>query len=985
MNNLSLKNKILVILLLPIITIFILSSNTLYDKIKEQNSILKTKNYLNFSINSSKLLSSLQKEREFSLLFSSSYGKEYINELFSLRKKTDKKILEFKLFLKEFDNSKYSINVTKNINNLEKELKKISSIRKKIDEISLSYEEQINYYSNLIEIILPLINEILTYSNDGALSKKLQAYISLVDITEKAFFEKRIVRDVFEKSKLTNQDFFLFTTSVSAQNTFLGIYKKVATADDLKLLNKELNSENLKELDDFRSIIFDKSKKDQILSTVKELAGFNGLIHSFKNYVISGEDKYLNKIQKYHSSISRNLNKYRRIKGVTKEEKRLLKKIKSVFDNYLGSSLDVMEYKSLYKTAEEIDSLIKIDDSEAINALRKLEKTIYGANSEKWFEVSSKRIDTFIDFQTREANSIMSYIDEKNSILRNEFIILSTLILIMFIFVFIISTFMTKKIVKSLFTFKEGLEFFFLYVIREKDYIKPMEVKGSDEFAQMTETMNEQINKIEKIMEQDKKVVLEISDIVEKVSNGFFEYKIHEVGATNEVESLKIIINKMIGYTKTKVNNINRVLDNYANGNYKYRLSEDEKIGMYGDFGTLSSGSVLLGQSISQLIAMITNAGKELETNTITLTKSSQMLSHSSNEQASSLEETAASIEQITVNMQSSSKDVEQMLSIADELNSSAISGNELATKTSGSMDEINEKVRAISDAISVIDQIAFQTNILSLNAAVEAATAGEAGKGFAVVAQEVRTLASRSADAANQIKKLVEDATLKSSEGKEIANNMINGYGNLSSKIVDTKNIIDNVTTAIKEQERGMLQINDAINILDKMTQNNATTSSNIDTLSKEVAHLSNRLLGITQKAEINDKYYSMVDDIDLIQEISKYKNDHINFKKIHFENLDSLESCSVTDCMSCDLGLWIAKNENENKNFIKSIEWETLKERHQQTHERVQNYINLSASKVDNKTLKQAAKEIEDVTVLLFSSLNDIAVVNTRKLRDK
>ncbi|RXJ95209.1 hypothetical protein CRV02_14640, partial [Arcobacter sp. CECT 8989] len=110
----------------------------------------------------------------------------------------------------------------------------------------------------------------------------------------------------------------------------------------------------------------------------------------------------------------------------------------------------------------------------------------------------------------------------------------------------------------------------------------------------------------------------------------------------------------------------------------------------------------------------------------------------------------------------------------AKELTSSVKEGEKLASKTTVAMSEINEQVSEITNAIGIIDQIAFQTNILSLNAAVEAATAGEAGKGFAVVAQEVRNLASRSATAANEIKIIVENATQKANEGKQIASKMI-------------------------------------------------------------------------------------------------------------------------------------------------------------------------------------------------------------------
>jgi len=984
MNNLSLRNKIILILTLPILAIILLSGQTLIKKLNEKQALEKTNTYLEVSLLSTKLLNSLQEEREYSLLFVNSYGKKYKDELEKSIIESTKYIDKIDQLFKGFDTKSYSTILDKKIEEIKKDFKEIKTIREKIAEISLSDDKIIEFYTKLDDKLLFFLDDLLTYSNDGVLSKKIQAFQAIVNITENASIERRLLRQTFEKGVLSNIDYSNFRTSVATQETYINLLEKVISSEDLKRFQESLKScQACLEVEEYRTIVVNKAEKNEIISSITQLAGFGGLVQNYKDYILNMDDKYLNKIQRFHSSISRQLNKYRRIKGTTKEEKKLIKTIKNSFDEYMGNSVEIMDAIALGKSIEEINSNNVIDDNKAIRALSDLNNNIFGADHNNWFEISTKRIEFFKEYEDKLSDEIYSYINSKNKELNNSFIFTLVVVVLVIILVFVVSAIIIRKIVSSLRNFKEGLEYSFKYVIREKDYLKPIEVVGTDEFAQMNKHMNEQMEKVKNFIEQDKKVVAEITDVVEKVSNGFFEYNINQEAATNEVESLRKIINKMIRFTKQKVDNINKVLDNYAIGKYNFRLEDEEKIGMYGDFGSLSAGSILLGQSISQLIAMITNAGKELESNTTVLTSSSQSLSNSANEQAASLEETAASIEQITSNTKSSSNDVSKMLIIADELNNTAHVGNEQAQKTVLSMEEINEKVTAISEAISVIDQIAFQTNILSLNAAVEAATAGEAGKGFAVVAQEVRNLANRSADAANSIKKLVEDANTKSTEGKTVATEMIKGYENLSYKIKDTKEIIDNVSSAIKEQEEGMIQINDAITTLDEMTQKNAQTSLNIDQLSKEVAKLSTRLLGITQKAFINDKYYHMVDDVDLIQEISKYKNDHINFKKKHFTKLKSFESYSVTDSNSCDLGTWINKCETANKEFTKSQEWGLLKQRHEIVHQKVQEFIDLNSRRVSNEELKEVAKEIEYMTGKVFSSLNDIAVVNTRLLQ--
>ena len=175
--------------------------------------------------------------------------------------------------------------------------------------------------------------------------------------------------------------------------------------------------------------------------------------------------------------------------------------------------------------------------------------------------------------------------------------------------------------------------------------------------------------------------------------------------------------------------------------------------------------------------------------------------------------------------------------------------------QTATAMVKLNEESQKIGETVNIISQIAFQTNILSLNAAVEAATAGEAGKGFAVVAGEVRNLANRSAQAANEIKNIVEIATQKADEGKHIANSMINGYSELNSDIMQTIDLIKEFENSSKEQLLGIEQINNAVAILDQKTQQNANVTSQTKDIAISTNSISKLIIEDVNKKRFKDK----------------------------------------------------------------------------------------------------------------------------------
>ncbi|MFW2592191.1 methyl-accepting chemotaxis protein [Aliarcobacter butzleri] len=967
MNNLKLRNKILLILALPILAIFMLSSVLIFEKIEKKSNMNKTSSYIDFTVKISKVLTAFQKERELSILYLNSYGKIKKDELEKEIINSNQESKELNQFIESFDLIKKDNNLLEKIDKLKKSFIKLDEIRKNIIDLRVDIKEIENFYNEKNLNLISFFDDLLIYSNSKELSKSSLIYVSIINVIEKAYNEKILVKSIFEHNFMSNSNYNNFISLIVFQDSYLEVLKKNLSNEQLEDLKKQLEDNSFKDIEKLRSIIFLKIEKENLLAQIKEAFGYGGLIHLYKNYVLTKDENLLNKIQKSHTKILRAIKDYKKLE-FSKEEEELLNNIQLSIDTYMAAAYN----------SERIDEAQL--DSKTLQAIDTLSKNIYGANSKKWEESSALKITIFENIKDKMVEDMLLYINTNVKTLDNQIVLFSLFLIVLIILIFAVIILMTSKVSKSIKKFENNLTQFFSYSMREKDEIYLDRLEGKDEFALMTKNMNTQVEKIEKIIENDKKVILEITDIMEKVNNGFFEYSIKTKASTKELQTLVEIINKMIDRTRLKIDSLNMLLNSYTQGDYKFKLDEQHTRGMYGDFGILCNSTVLLGQSSSELIAMITNAGVELEKNTKILTNSSNELAVLSSEQANSLKQSSVALEQITANIKNNNENMGQMLKISDELNSSAIEGNKSANQTFVSMDEISKKVNAINEAIIVIDQIAFQTNILSLNAAVEAATAGEAGKGFAVVAQEVRNLANRSAQAASKIKSLVESANFEANEGKNIADNMIKGYEDLASKISQTKEIINSVTIFSKEQEIGIIQINDTISKIDSATQKNAKTALNIDNLSNEVSKLSNKLLQITSQSKIDDKYYEMVENINLIKELSTYKNDHINFKKRYYKTLNNFTNIVIDNSESCNVGKWMISCENNNEIFVKNENWKVLKQTHKDVHQKMQEYITQNANKIENKILRQIASQIEDATMKFFDSLNDILYLESK-----
>jgi len=832
MDRMPISKKLALMVLVPLTgLLFFLQSGVRHElSVRAEAGVLLF--IAETSVAVSALVHELQKERGMSAGYLGSKGKRFVSELPAQQAVTDSRISDLRVYVENADNRYKSSHLGKIFGEQLKQkidaLDDLSKIRSGIKSLTVETSEGIGFYTALNSGFLDLTSFISRHSTIGVLGTAGSAYIAFLQAKERAGIERAVLANVFANDKFTHQLKNKFEELVVIQNVYLSVFKTVATEGNIKYFDSVMEGPSIDETEKMREVARSK--------------GMAGGFNVDPSHWFSMQTRKINKLKEVEDQLSidiRNLAGSLHSASTNTLIVHLLFAISILISVLLFSYVVIRGIlNTLGADPTELNQVVRAiaEDDLDVDLTRDTPATGIFASAQIMQRNLKERIKA-----DKQALHVSSRIKRALDTVEGNVMIADPSHNIIYM-----NDSMTPLFESNHTALQRAIPGFSSRDLLGKSvsvFFSPSQDSAAGGIESVVSVSRRQLcfgertydvvvspvfddskQRIGTVLEwTDRTSELNAQENVQSVINaacaGDLSGRISAENMTGFFSTLSGGVNQMLEAMDRLVGDLTRVMSAVAKGNLGEYITNEYD----GSFQKLKDDTNTTVEQLTRVINQLQSTSRLVKSGASEITQGNSILNRRAEEQASSLLETSASMTEMTKTVRQNADNSKNANELAINARDQAEEGGSVVNRAVKAMVDIDSSSKEISDIIGVIDEIAFQTNLLALNASVEAARAGEHGRGFAVVASEVRNLAGRSANAANEIKDIIQDSSSKVSDGSKLVNEsgaMLQEIVSCVSRVTD---IVGEITEASQDQSVGIEQVNGAVSMMEELTQQNA------------------------------------------------------------------------------------------------------------------------------------------------------------------
>jgi signal transduction histidine kinase len=485
----SIKFKLYLVSIIPILSILYLSYSVAQEQLIKIKKINTFEVYLDKSMQVNQLISNLQKERGLS--------SAYIGKNKNIKE-------EFSKEIKKTDDSLHKLSKYNDINNLIIKQSKLDEFRNKTINLQNKEKDIFKFYTKTINKLLTYISKLPTITDNNQLSIDSLSLIYLIKAKEFSGQERALGAHIFAKEKFSNESFIKIKALQNQYESEINSFYLLSSDNTKFIFDKVMdkNDQDLKKFKYMEDMLSQNIYKKTIISNIKSLSGYGGLIHNFKNYLLRGDPKYKNRFYDKYNELLLNIREYKKL-NTSKEELKLLNSIKETFKEYAYAMNKINVESDKILNIQNIDSKIKISDIKALNALETLSNYIIGIDPAQWIDYATRRIDKIIILEDYIFNNLKNKKEEILNNLTTSFYNKLVLIFLIILITMIAVNKIVKGILKKLDNLKIGLLNFFSFINNENSSFTKLKVDGDDEIDKLAISLNKGIEHTTKYIKEE--------------------------------------------------------------------------------------------------------------------------------------------------------------------------------------------------------------------------------------------------------------------------------------------------------------------------------------------------------------------------------------------------------------------------------------------------------------------------------------------------